>query len=195
MHHIQKLENLKAQSNRITMTITILLPSRLPKSNTMKIIVSGLLLIATTSPALQPESMNRRSWLSLVATAAVSPLFPKTASASTVGAIENVYFGVGCFWHIQHEFVVAERELLGRDDSALTARTGYAGGKAADKDGRVCYHNPQSVADYGRLGHGEVVGLSLPPEKIVDFSEVYFSLFNPRTKGKQSHTSYSCPTD
>lgn len=97
---------------------------------------------------------------------------------------ESVYFGVGCFWHIQHEFVAAERELLGRDDHQLTAAAGYAGGKATGSQGRVCYHNLQGIADYGKLGHGEVVGLQLPTDRIVDFSKIYFSLFNPRTKGK-----------
>jgi hypothetical protein len=28
-----------------------------------------------------------------------------------------------------------------------------------------------------------VVGMSLPPDQIVPFSKVYFSLFDPRTKG------------
>ena len=98
--------------------------------------------------------------------------------------LESVYFGVGCFWHIQHEFVVAERELLGRSDRELTAFTGYAGGTATDSFGRVCYHNFQSVADYGKYGHGEVVGMKLPTDKIVDFAKVYFSLYNPKTLGK-----------
>jgi hypothetical protein len=77
---------------------------------------------------------------------------------------------------------------LGRKDSELTSQTGYAGGSAIGKEGQVCYHNMQSVADYGRLGHGEVVGMSIPAEEIVPFTEYYFSLFNPRTKGeKQRH--------
>ena len=46
----------------------------------------------------------------------------------------------GCFWHIQHEFVEAERKLLGRGDAALTSRTGYAGGTQTDKEGRVSYY-------------------------------------------------------
>ena len=31
-----------------------------------------------------------------------------------------LYFGVGCFWHVQHEFVEAERSLLDRTDGELT---------------------------------------------------------------------------
>jgi len=97
--------------------------------------------------------------------------------------LESVYFGAGCFWHMQHEFAVAEREKLGRKVKDLTAKTGYAGGTRTDAEGRVCYHNLMGIADYGKLGHGEVVNLELPSDKVVDFSSVFFSLFNPNTKG------------
>jgi hypothetical protein len=113
----------------------------------------------------------------------LSPSTTTTSSSSNL-PLESVYFGVGCFWHIQHEFVTAERDLLGRSDRELTSSTGYAGGLAADKMGRVCYHNLQGVADYGKLGHGEVVGMQLPTNKIVDFTSVYFSLYNPKTLGR-----------
>lgn len=33
-----------------------------------------------------------------------------------VAADVPVYFGAGCFWHFQHEFLSAERELLKRSD-------------------------------------------------------------------------------
>jgi len=95
------------------------------------------------------------------------------------------YFGVGCFWHIQHEFVEqGEKEILGRGPNQYTSAAGYAGGKATDKEGRVCYHNFQGIADYGKLGHGEVVGMNIPQSKIGDFSELYFSLYNPKTKDR-----------
>jgi peptide methionine sulfoxide reductase MsrA len=109
---------------------------------------------------------------------------PPLGSAGGGSSLTDVYFGVGCFWHIQHEFVQAERDILGRDDHQLTSRAGYAGGKATDGEGRVCYHNLQFVADYGRLGHGEAVGMSIPEDKIPDFASVYFDLFNPRTKDR-----------
>lgn len=105
------------------------------------------------------------------------------AAATPDTSLQDVYFGVGCYWHIQHEFVMAELERLGRTNKELTAYTGYAGGKSTDKEGRVCYHNVMGVADYGKLGHGEVVGMTLPADKIVEFSALYFSLFNPKTKG------------
>ncbi len=31
-----------------------------------------------------------------------------------------VYFGVGCFWHVQHEFVESEKRILGRTNTELT---------------------------------------------------------------------------
>jgi hypothetical protein len=115
--------------------------------------------------------------------AAAADAVVTAAAPSTDSTLQNVYFGVGCYWHIQHEFVTAEIEKLGRSNQELTAYTGYAGGKSTDKEGRVCYHNRQGVADYGKLGHGEVVGMTLPADKIVEFSALYFSLFNPKTKG------------
>lgn len=132
---------------------------------------------------------NRRSILQGILTAAMAGEIsraPLVARAATEEQLESVYFGVGCFWHIQHEFVEAERALLGRSDAELTSLTGYAGGNALGSEGRVCYHNLRGIADYGKLGHGEVVGLKLPPNKIVDFSKVYFSLFDPNTGGASS---------
>ena len=64
----------------------------------------------------------------------------------------KVYFGAGCFWHVQHEFVEAERTILGRGDMDLTAYTGYGGGTGGSDKGKVCYHNALQVADYGKLG-------------------------------------------
>lgn len=33
---------------------------------------------------------------------------------------QKYYWGVGCFWHAQHEFVSAEKRILGRTDDQLT---------------------------------------------------------------------------
>ena len=41
------------------------------------------------------------------------------------------------FWHVQHEFVQAERTILGRAENKVTSRAGYAGGKLGKKDGKV----------------------------------------------------------
>ena len=53
---------------------------------------------------------------------------PAFAETATGGDIVDVYFGSGCFWHVQHEFVEAERKYLSRNDGQLTALAGYAGG-------------------------------------------------------------------
>jgi len=104
-------------------------------------------------------------------------LTPSVVFADDVDPLTPVYFGVGCFWHIQHEFVEAERKLLNRNDDQLTSLTGYAGGRNVDKEGRVCYHNFQGIADYGKLGHGEVVGMTIPQSAIGSFAKEYFNLF------------------
>ena len=110
--------------------------------------------------------------------ALIAPLVVLSLGASPAFAKDTqVYFGVGCYWHTQHEFVEAEKSILGRTDDQLTSRTGYAGGTRVGKEGKVCYHNLQGVADYGSLGHGEVVGLDVPEDKIKDISKTYFSLF------------------
>ncbi|KAL3810011.1 hypothetical protein ACHAXA_006126 [Cyclostephanos tholiformis] len=93
---------------------------------------------------------------------------------------EEVYFGAGCFWHVQHEMTNAERTILGRTADKFTSRTGYAGGTKTDPGGLVCYHNFQGVADYGKLGHGEVVGLRTPTGAIGDFAREYFALFGDK---------------
>ena len=90
----------------------------------------------------------------------------------------NVYFGVGCFWHTQHEFIEAEKNILSRKEKEYTSLTGYAGGTKTDKDGAVCYHNFQQKADYGRFGHGEVVGMNVPKGSYQEFADEYFKLFD-----------------
>jgi len=128
---------------------------------------------------------SRRTFISsLVAgglVAGTSLIANPSPSMAADGGEEDieVYFGCGCFWHVQHEFVEAERRILGRtNDMTLTSRAGYAGGKAGAKDGKVCYHNGARIADYGSLGHAEVVRLKIPPSSFKDFAEEYCKLFD-----------------
>lgn len=117
-------------------------------------------------------------------------------AAASVSQSTRVYFGVGCFWHVQHEFVSTEQSLLNRDRSQVSAMTGYAGGtrvgesdsfgavrkvpaSAATGKPVVCYHNMANRADYGQLGHGEVVQVSVPAASYGAFAKEYFSLFGP----------------
>jgi len=99
------------------------------------------------------------------------------AFASDSPDSSNVYFGVGCFWHVQHEFVETERKVLKRGDNDITATTGYAGGRTQGPKGVVCYHNFLGKGDYGDNGYGEVVGLNIPNANVRDFADEYFSLF------------------
>jgi peptide methionine sulfoxide reductase MsrA len=62
----------------------------------------------------------------------------------------------------------------------LTARAGYAGGKAGAKNGKVCYHNGAQIADYGSLGHAEVVLVKIPTSKYPEFVAEYCKLFDDK---------------
>lgn len=98
----------------------------------------------------------------------------------------SVYFGAGCFWHLQHEFILAETKLLNRQPKTFTARTGYAGGLQSGTNNRVCYHNGgrgyQSRDDYGKMGFAEVVELTIPRDTVPAFFERYVGLFNDKKK-------------
>jgi peptide methionine sulfoxide reductase MsrA len=128
---------------------------------------------------LAAEANVRRDFLATGGTAAVLALLGQTSppAAAADEVMIDVYFGCGCFWHVQHEFVEAEHNILGRSDDELTARAGYAGGKTGAKDGKVCYHNIANIADYGKLGHAEVVSLQIPPSKFQEFAVEYCKLF------------------
>ena len=170
--------------------MTTIIMTMIPKTTTLFLLFSTSILFsgvtvhgynAMTSNNNNNNAMSRRSMLrNLVAAsggaAAAFGLSPDVAQADT-DPLTDVYFGVGCFWHAQHEFIAAERDILGRDDQTITALSGYAGGTKTDNNGRVCYHNLQFVADYGKYGHGEVVGMKVPESKIGDFAKVYFDLF------------------
>jgi len=92
----------------------------------------------------------------------------------------KVYFGAGCFWHVQHEFVGEEVSALKRAGSQITAVSGYAGGQRLGDGGKICYHNARRFADYGQLGHAEAVQVEIPLSAFPRFCEKYFSLFGSR---------------
>jgi peptide methionine sulfoxide reductase MsrA len=128
------------------------------------------------------SGMSRRGMLKQAAAAAAVPLIgatPMIAHAADDEAVE-VYFGCGCFWHVQHEFVEAEKKILGRSDDQLTSLTGYAGGSLGMRDGKVCYHNAAFQSDYGSLGHAEVVGMKIPRSKFKEFAAEYCRLFDAK---------------
>ena len=60
--------------------------------------------------------------------ALVAPLVVAGGLASPVFASDvPLFFGNGCYWHIQHELVDAEQKILNRADEELTSAAGYAG--------------------------------------------------------------------
>lgn len=130
-----------------------------------------------------PSALSRRGVLQQASAAAAAlPLSLSPLAANADDELVEVYFGCGCFWHVQHEFVEAEKKILGRTDAQLTSRAGYAGGKAGMKDGKVCYHNAGFVSDYGSLGHAEVVGMKIPSSKFKEFAAEYCRLFDKNGK-------------
>lgn len=139
--------------------------------------IQCLVLLAAACDGLALGSRPLTSRRAVLAGALALPAAAGTASAAEEDLID-VYFGCGCFWHVQHEFVEAERKILGRSDSELTAFTGYAGGRAGLRDGKVCYHNAAQVSDYGSMGHAEVVGLRIPRASFGDFATEYCKLFD-----------------
>jgi peptide methionine sulfoxide reductase MsrA len=94
--------------------------------------------------------------------------------AHAEGGQVQLYFGQGCFWHLQHDIVKEEVDVLGRKGGDITALAGYAGGNKVGDKGRVCYHNLAMAPDYGQMGHTEVVNVSMPEDKIGAFAKKYF---------------------
>jgi peptide methionine sulfoxide reductase MsrA len=163
-------------------------------------LVLSVCLLATASALANPigakaaaarvvqgeEVSSRRNILKNLLAASVTITAAGAVSASALPAFAaaeddkdiDVYFGCGCFWHVQHELVEAERNILGRSDLELTARAGYAGGKGGMKDGKVCYNNARQVSQYGALGHAEVVRLNIPSSTFPLFAAEYFKLFD-----------------
>ena len=134
------------------------------------------LLLAAANALTAP---TRRSLIAAPGAALVAPLTGQPAVAAN-DELVDVYFGCGCFWHVQHEFVEAERNILGRSGAQITSRAGYAGGNAGMKDNKVCYHNAMQVSDYGSLGHAEVVAMRIPPSSFGAFAEEYCKLFDEK---------------
>jgi peptide methionine sulfoxide reductase MsrA len=160
-----------------TATVQAFQPS-ISKSNTA--VRSNTVQLAASS------NQERRAFLTAGAAAAASLMLSSPAFAADE-PLEEVYFGCGCFWHVQHEFVEAEKKILGRSDDELTARAGYAGGKLGrGKDGKVCYHNGAGASDYGKLGHGEVVSIKIPASKFQEFAVEYCKLFKDGMRPDQA---------
>ena len=114
------------------------------------------------STSSRPQNFSRRAALGAAGGALAGSALPMPAHAVVEEEDLKVYFGAGCFWHVQHEFVLKEAQELSRSGAGFSAVTGYAGGTGMES-GLVCYHNRRSVSDYGRLGHAEAVQVGHTP--------------------------------
>jgi peptide methionine sulfoxide reductase MsrA len=111
-----------------------------------------------------------------------------SAVASTAAtAVEPVFFGNGCFWGRQKDFVDAEM-ALGRQPGDISAVVGYAGGKLKPSQNKVCYYYAPEDTVYERLGHAEVVQVELRGDERAEqfrrLARVYFSQFRQLPGGK-----------
>ena len=162
----------------------------------------------STSKRPIPMSSRRHSLVALTTAVGAFALSLSQESLSTQAAIANaqmvssnyyaddfddgmtyVYFGNGCFWGRQHEFVALEKEALHRSDAEVKSLAGYAGGKRGgggkNRD-TVCYYYGSSDTVYERLGHAEVVRVAYADEEeFKKFCEVYFRNFNKTPFGMQ----------
>jgi peptide methionine sulfoxide reductase MsrA len=100
-------------------------------------------LAATLAAAFAFRPAPAAAATTMATLAEAGALAPAAAAAAAAGAAAatdatTVYFGSGCFWGRQHDFVEAEKNKLKREPGAITAVTGYAGGLGgADAKGRV----------------------------------------------------------
>eukprot|EP00930_Biecheleria_cincta_P030040 TRINITY_DN20848_c0_g2_i1.p1 TRINITY_DN20848_c0_g2~~TRINITY_DN20848_c0_g2_i1.p1 ORF type:complete len:317 (+),score=50.91 TRINITY_DN20848_c0_g2_i1:41-952(+) len=145
---------------------------------------------------------SRLPWLraALAACGALCVAFGAAVRPAHAESI-SVYFGQGCFWHVQNELANAEMKLLGRSGPEVTALAGYAGGTSAGAKGEVCYHNNRNAPDYGDMGHTEVVNVVIPEEKLGDLSKVLldyaakstFGRHDPQDRGSEYRSAIGLP--
>mmetsp|Transcript_3628 Transcript_3628/g.7107 ORF Transcript_3628/g.7107 Transcript_3628/m.7107 type:complete len:301 (-) Transcript_3628:26-928(-) len=126
----------------------------------------------------EPKLLGQWARATLAAAAVLAAVVAggaRTAHAESPAAGNiNIFFGQGCFWHVQHEVVKKEFSALGRKAMDVSALSGYAGGTKAGDGGAVCYHNGAGAPDYGQLGHTEVVNVSIPEDQVNAFAKNYF---------------------
>ena len=65
----------------------------------------------------------KKSFLSLAVVPLLLASTSSVAFADEAKDVQQFYWGVGCFWHAQHEFINAEKTVLGRSDEQLTVNT------------------------------------------------------------------------
>ena len=109
--------------------------ARAPTTHTMYRTVL-LALLAGSSTSLRVTGRRRAIALAVGAVAgSQSNALPALATDSKP---VKVYFGAGCFWHVQHELTMEEMSTLKRSSSQISAVSGYAGGQRLGDGGKVC---------------------------------------------------------
>lgn len=140
-----------------------------------------------TFPVLEKDASIKTSLRVLMACCAL--YFGTAVDPAVAGsAIEPVYFGNGCFWGRQYDFVKAEEDM-GRTGKDISAVVGYAGGRQTSPSNKVCYYyTPEVDTIYEKLGHAEVVKVELRGEEKDDqfrkYAKTYFSEFRRLKNGK-----------
>ena len=109
--------------------------ARAPTSHTMYRTVL-LALLAGSSTSLRVTG-RRRAIARAVGAVAGSQSNALPALATDSKPVK-VYFGAGCFWHVQHELTMEEMSTLKRSSSQISAVSGYAGGQRLGDGGKVC---------------------------------------------------------
>jgi len=94
------------------------------QSLTKHAVAAVLALSLSASPSLAAPSGSARG------ASAASAVVSADSASSSIDASDNttpIYFGNGCFWGRQKDFVDVEK-ALGREGGKISAITGYAGG-------------------------------------------------------------------
>ncbi|KIY93771.1 hypothetical protein MNEG_14190 [Monoraphidium neglectum] len=119
------------------------------------------------------------------AAAPAAPAFGRKAPA------ETVYFGNGCFWGRQKDFVDAEKALGRTSPADISSLVGYAAGKKTGPGDKVCYYYSDPRTIYEKLGHAEVVQVALTQsdeeqqrQEFRTFADTYFRQFQRLRNGK-----------
>lgn len=148
--------------------------------------------VAALPPSMQGMSGRIASLASAAIISIALTISPASVSAAEEASmapkkeIETVYFGNGCFWGRQKEFVDVESKEMGR--AMPSATVGYAGGRQVGPDGKVCYYYDNPLNLYERLGHAEVVKVDLSSDsdqvkQFRAFADKYFALFTKTPRG------------
>ncbi|KAL3788258.1 hypothetical protein HJC23_011890 [Cyclotella cryptica] len=90
----------------------------------------------------------------------------------------DVYFGCGELLLARPTRIRGSRTTHSVPPRRPTHLSRWLRGGKSSVNGKVCYHNAANIADYGSLGHAEVVSLRIPPRSFGEFAAEYCKLFD-----------------